>query len=119
MGTATVLWVVALQFISGAIEPPREVDLTDLNLTAEPKPLPTNLVFALDSNIGVGFPTLDQFFRRTGKSPASTFSSFGVPVTTAASSTTTTTTSTSTTTTTQPAPATTARPVATTAPPGR
>ena len=117
LGTATVLWVVALQFISGAIEPPREVDLTDLNLTAEPKPLPTNLVFALDSNIGVGFPTLDQFFRRTGKSPASTFSSFGVPVTTAASSTTTTTTSTSTTTTTQPAPATTARPVATTAPP--
>ena len=116
---------MALQFISGAIEPPREVDLTDLSFSAEPKPLPTNLVFALDSNIGVGFPSLDQFFRRTGKSPASTFSSFGVPVTTAASST-TTSTSTTTTTTAPPAttalptsapPATTARPVATTAPP--
>ena len=84
LGTATVLWVVALQFISGAIEPPREVDLTDLSFTSEPEPRPTNLMFALDSNIGVRFPSLDQFFRRTGKSPASTFSSFGVPATTPA-----------------------------------
>ncbi len=125
MGTATVLWVVALQFISGAIEPPREVDLTQVELTqvdlapspaARPNPLPTNLVFALDPGLGVKIPTLDQFFARTGKSPASTFSAV-IPNVTATATSSTTTTSAATTTTAPPATTTTARPVTTTAPP--
>jgi uncharacterized protein YkwD len=112
LGTATVLWVVALQFISGAIEPPREVDLTqsDLTLTSAAKPpaVPTELVFAFDSNLGVGIPTPPS------KSPASIFSLRVIPAVTTTSSF----SATSTTTTSAPkATTTTARPVSTTAAP--
>jgi uncharacterized protein YkwD len=128
LGTATVLWVVALQFISGAIEPPREVDLTQSDLTlssaGERRAVPTKLAFALDSNLGVGIPILSF----PSKSPASIFSLRVIPpVTTtpsfsfSASSTTTTSAPKATTTTARPVPttATPARtsPPATTAPP--
>jgi uncharacterized protein YkwD len=121
LGTATVLWVVALQLISGAIEPPREIDLSESEFTATPapdlEPLPINLALVANGGIGIPAPSLESFFTRTGKSPASTFTALPVAAFLPVETTITTIAPTASTTIAPPATTTTARPVTTSAPP--
>lgn len=125
LGTATVLWVVGLQFISGAAEPQREIDLSqELELVGEARPV-TGVNFS--TGVGIALPSLPGDFFPT---PTSAFDPRSIPAPTGTSVSTTTapvTTTTAAPTTTAPAttapttvpatttPATTAPP--TTAPP--